>query len=386
MLPISAIVGVSTIGYLIDQLSRKHEFDENNEDNTIPIQNINGCEDQYPWNFVESFENSALSKNVNNNNLLNNGRNVPIVPNVPSPLTPDHINSPNNIEAINNSIPDYFINANQRPIEDFVHNNMVPFFRGSGTTQSMNSTGVSQGNVNFNNYNTGTDNLTPNYHTMANFTGCDNTYLHKREVPSMFSPIEQKDSNTVPGMDPSSQRPNLDRYTTSILYKPDQKPFESIKVGPGIAIDSTLPNDGQGFNAGMSTQIKPNNVNAYRLTQLPGRVSGTKSQHGELPTSLPGNGASFASYQNSLNNGISNAIDKYGNIDTQKLINNGSLYGIPQKNPTLATELTLERRPMIATPSGVVQAPMTYSTQVLPSGTDKRTVTNVTFGDSIEVK
>ena len=57
MLPISAIVGVSTVGYLFDQYLREKNFDENNEDSTnIPVDNINGCADQYPWNFIDSFD------------------------------------------------------------------------------------------------------------------------------------------------------------------------------------------------------------------------------------------------------------------------------------------------------------------------------------------
>ena len=35
MLPISAIVGVSTVGYLLDQVFREAEFNENNEHNEI---------------------------------------------------------------------------------------------------------------------------------------------------------------------------------------------------------------------------------------------------------------------------------------------------------------------------------------------------------------
>lgn len=379
MLPISAIVGVSTIGYLIDQMSRKNEFDENNKDTNIPVQNINGCEEQYPWNFVESFENTNSSNNINNN--------LRSAISVPGPLQPELINSPNNIEAINDlgSESNYLINANKRPVEDFMHNNMVPFFSGSGTNQSMESTGVSQGNINYDNYNTGSNNLTPHYNQLATFSGCDNTYLHKRETPNMFSPTERLIENTIPGMDPSAQRPNLDRYTTSILHKPDQKPFESIKVGPGIAIDSSLPNDGQGFNSGMTSDIKPNNFNAYRINQLPGRISGTKAQFGELPTAMLGSGPSLASYQNSLtNDGKSNAIDSNGNIDTQKLIEQGSVYGIPQKK--LSLDVTLEQRPMAATNGVIVQAPMIYSNIILPSNTYRKSATNVSFGDSVEVR
>jgi hypothetical protein len=61
------------------------------------------------------------------------------------------------------------------------------------------------------------------------------------------------------------------------------------------------------------------------------------------------------------------------------------MYGVPIKKPSLSTELTLDRRPLTATPA-IVKAPMHYSNYVLPSGTDKRTVTNVSFGKSIEIK
>ena len=43
--------GVCLIGYVIDQISRKNEFEKNNENTEIPIQNINGCEEQYPWDY-----------------------------------------------------------------------------------------------------------------------------------------------------------------------------------------------------------------------------------------------------------------------------------------------------------------------------------------------
>ncbi len=39
---------------------------------------------------------------------------------------------------------------------------------------------------------------------------------------------------------------------------------------------------------------------------------------------------------------------------------------------------------MTATPA-ITQAPMHYSNYVLPSGTDKRTTTNIEFGKSIQI-
>ena len=394
MLPISAIVGVSTVGYLLDQVFRESEFNENNQDNEIPFENINGCADQYPWNFVDSFENTQVNSNASNqsnqsnesneNNYLSkiNHGNID-----PSPLNPQNIMTPSNITAVNNAgnpPPEYFINTTERPVDDFVVNNMVPFFSGSGTNQDMRGTGVAQANVKSEDFNLGNDYRTPNNTTLSTFVGCDDTYLHKREAPNFFSPLERRDKFTIPGEDASAQRPLRDRYTSSLLTKNDEAPFERQLVGPGINVDSEMPNDGQGYNSGISTQIKPNNVNAYRLTQLPGRISGTKYQSSNLPQALPGTGPSFESFQNSKTNDYAWENDNnQGMINSEKLINEGSMYGVPNKKDPILIDL--QRRPLTATPA-VTQAQMHYSTHILPSNTDRRSVTNVSFGQSIEIK
>ena len=377
MLPISAIVGVSTVGYLLDQVLKEAEFNENNEDNEIPIQSINGCADQYPWNFIDSFENT-ITNNESNKNI-----NIE-----PSPLNPQNIITPSNITAVNNAgnpSPEYLINANERPVDDFVVNMMVPHFKGTSTNQDMRGTGVAQANVTSEDFNLGNDYRTPYNTTLSTFVGCDNTYLHKREAPNFFSPLERRDRFTIPGDDVSAQRPLRDRFTTSLLTKNDEAPFERQLVGPGINVDADLPNDGQGYNSGISTQIKPNNVNAYRKTQLPGRIAGTKYQASNLPEALPGTGPSFESFKNSKTNDYAWDNTNNGMIDSQKLINEGSMYGVPVKKPSLSTELTPDRRPFTATPA-LVQAPMHYSNYIFPSGTNRRTVTNVSFGQSIEIK
>ena len=393
MLPISAIVGVSTVGYLLDQVFREAEFNENNEYNEIPVENINGCADQYPWNFVDSFENTQVNSNGSNgSNGSNTGTKRQLNPVdiyiEPSPLNPQNIMTPSNVTAVNNAgnpPQEYFINATERPVDDFVVNNMVPFFKGTSTNQDMRGTGVAQANVKSEDFNLGNDHRTPNNTTLSTFVGCDDTYLHKREAPNFFSPLERRDRFTIPGEGASAQRPLRDRFTTSLLTKNDEAPFERQLVGPGINVDADLPNDGQGYNSGISTQIKPNNVNAYRLTQLPGRIAGTKYQASNLPEALPGTGPSFESFKNSKTNDYAWDNNNGGMIDSQKLINEGSMYGVPIKKPSLSTELTLDRRPLTATPA-VTQAPMHYSNYVFPSGTNRRTVTNVSFGQSVEIK
>jgi hypothetical protein len=299
MLPISAIVGISSVGYLLDQVFRGKEFEENNEGSEIPVENINGCAEQYPWNFLQNQDDDAFHNKKENfedynfipNNKMSSDSRGPInqfgpLHKEPSPLTSNSINVPSEINAVNNAgnpPPNYLINATERPVDDFTFNNMVPFFRGAGTKQDMRGTGVSQANVLSEDYNLGNDNKTSYNTTISTFTGCDDTFFHKREAPSLFSPLEQKDRNTIPGDDAAAQRPLLDRYTTSLLTKNDETPFESLMVGPGIAIDADLPNDGQGFNSGLSTQVNPKIVNAYRLSHFPGRVSGAKYKISNLP-------------------------------------------------------------------------------------------------------
>lgn len=360
MEPISVIVGVSTIGYLIDQYKNMNNFNLKQK-NEIPVSNMNPCSEQYPWNYVENFE-KLEDKQIN-------------------PLTPTPVISPSSINSINNAgepPADYLKNANDRPIQDFVVNNQVPYFRGNGTNQDMRGTGVEQGNINYDNFNTGNEGFTPSYTTLATFTGFDNTYLHKREAPNFFSPLERRDANTIPAEQPEAQRPLRDRYTTSILTKNEQAPIEKQIVGPGLNISPDMPNDGQGFNSGLQNRVMPNNYNAYRISQFGGMVRGTSSQLPSLPTALPGTGPALNSDTNSLSTQVDNNQKEMQNLDNL----NENMYGVPSKNKT--PFWTLDDRPLSANPA-LIQAPMTYSNPILPSGTNKRQEINVSFGESIKI-
>lgn len=382
MLAISTVIGISALGYFMKQFENEAEFDENNKYNqNIPSKNINGCAEQYPWNFIENYKDVKLP--VKSSNYIPNDINI--TEQAPyndtqienfsniSPLNSQPIMSPQNIEAKENNLPPYLINTNERPVQDFEVNNMVPFFRGSSTKQNMLGTDVPESNYVGDNYNPGNGRLTPHYNKLSNFTGCDELYLHKREVPNMFSPLERRDKNTIPGERPEMVRPELDRYTTSILHRPDKKPFEQIQVGSGINVDKKYPNDGQGFNSGLTSRVKPNNVNAYKLNSLPGRIAGTKYQYSNLPTALPGSGPSFKSTLNSKANN-DHTIDP--NIDS-------NIYGVPKnKGADLTHDATLERRPLTATPAST-QLPTVYSPIILPSGTDIKSNTYYSFGQSV---
>ncbi len=178
------------------------------------------------------------------------------------------------------------LDLEQRPISDFSHNNMVPFFKKA--TQNMVSTGVPQGNFVDDlgsDVDSGFNGQTPNYQTLALFTGCDDTYLHKRETGPFFSPEEQM-TDWVFGM--PGFRPDLSRYQDSITIRNNESPTEAIQVGPGINIDASIPAQG-GYQ--QYTRIMPNNVSDYKANQLENRVITQGWQlGGSKPTTTPGIG------------------------------------------------------------------------------------------------
>tara|TARA_E500000178_G_scaffold352196_1_gene415092 strand:+ start:509 stop:1567 length:1059 start_codon:yes stop_codon:yes gene_type:complete len=341
MLPISAIVGVSTIGYLLDK-----SFKENYE--KMPLENI-----------ISEFNNEIESQNDDKLSYSMDSELIS-VPDIQTVKVPD-------IQTV--KVPDIKVEKQMSP---FMLKTMVPFFSGSGTGQDMRGTGVPESNYNSDNYNLGNDNETPYNTRLSIFTGTDDTYRNKKELKPLFSPSEQKDKETIPGNRADSKRPLKNRYTTSLLIKNNEAPMPKINVGPGLNIDKNLPNDRGGFNSGLTTNIRLSNVDAYKLTQLPGRVAGEKYQVSNLPTALPGIGSSFKSELASKNN--MNVNDKNGK-------DNDSIYGIKSNNK--AQFYTLENRPLMATGANI-QAQMHYSDIILPAGTDKKENTNISFGKSVK--
>lgn len=172
------------------------------------------------------------------------------------------------------------LDIKNRPIEQFSHNNMVPYY-GSKLTQNMAVTGVPQAGDN----NTcegvtdGFANATPYRGKLELFTGTDEMWMHKRETGALFSPAEQQ-TGWVFGT--PAFRPDMDRFKTQVWKRHGEKPVESVKVGPGIGIDYTTPAVG-GFQ--QYTRILPNNVSDYKANQLEGRVKGGKWVISSHPTS-----------------------------------------------------------------------------------------------------
>ena len=170
--------------------------------------------------------------------------------------------------------PKFLLDATKRPVNEFLHNNMVPYY-GAHVTQNTQSTSASiiptEGNVN----------ETPWKQKLGKFTGCDEMYMYKRETGPMFSPQEQQTS-WVRGS--PAIRPDLDRYKISLTVRNNEAPTERIQVGPGIALkgDKTMIPAIGGYQ--QFTRILPNNVSDYKANQLEGRVKAGK-WFVNLPTS-----------------------------------------------------------------------------------------------------
>jgi hypothetical protein len=289
MAELAILAGVSAIGYLLNQESKQKKFINNNSQHINKISNVQGnfgnhrsCADSFPVyspNYVQ-HQQQVLS-NLPNHEKTNNSQ--------------KKINKQfEEIEDFSNFIPsndptsDMLLDIKERPLTDFFHNNMVPFYKGDGTGQNMAGTGIASGSyVDGIDVDSGFDDSTPWKTQLGNFTGLDDTYLHKREVGPMFSPAEQQ-TGWVYGT--PLFRPDTDQITQNLSnIRNDLRPVEPEMVGPGINLDPSIPASG-GFHD--FTRILPNNVGDYKKNQLEGQVILGKFFSSNLPTAYPGIGIS----------------------------------------------------------------------------------------------
>jgi hypothetical protein len=215
----------------------------------------------------------------------------------------EHFTNESDFIPSNDPTNDLLLDLKERPITDFIHNNMVPFY-GAETKQNMAGTGIPSGNyIDGEDVNTGYDQSTPNQTLLSVFTGIDDNYMHKRETGPFFSPAETQ-TGWVYGS--PLIRPDDDRFTPSLSnIRNDLKPVEAIQVGPGLNLDPSVPATG-GFHE--FTRILPNNVTDYKANQLEGRVIQGKMFSSGLPTSYPGIGTSSDSTAPGINKNRPNSF------------------------------------------------------------------------------
>jgi hypothetical protein len=245
-----------------------------NPDNTNVFEretgNNNNQQHQYQPNSIENFKDDSISDPCNQTGF---GKILPEFVKFNPNSTPGWTKHTNQQATMGKSVAtdNYLTQIQRRPVSQFSHNNMVPMY-GAKLTQNMRATGVPQAGDN-NSSEASTDGFadqTPWKQKLANFTGCDDMWMHKRETETMFSPAEQQTGwvNGSPAI-----RPDLDRYKTNVWQRNNESPVEKIQVGPGIGLDYNVPAAGghQQF-----TRILPNNVDNYKSNQLEGRVHAGK--------------------------------------------------------------------------------------------------------------
>lgn len=255
---------------------QESQFKTNNQTNLSPhtVSDNQGCLDSYPM-FASTY-----NQGIHNSfHLMKNDE--------PLEYVPQFFKEGFTNESRINDPTEDLLDIPSRPLSDFVHNNMVPFYKGS-VKQNMAGTGVPSGNYTDGvDVDSGFDNSTPYQHLLGLYTGMDDTYLHKREAGPMFSPAEQQTTWAATRGMPDF-RPDLDRYKQGMHVRNDMVPVEPQMVGKGLALDPSIPASG-GFNE--MTRVMPNNVNAYKANQLPGRVVTQKFQlGGEEPEARPTDG------------------------------------------------------------------------------------------------
>lgn len=248
------------------------------------------------------------------------------------------------------------LDMSNRNLSDFKNNWFVP--NRLKHTQNMTGTGVNESSYLGFDHRTnccfGNDGETPHMNQLdrMNYTN-DQTYMNHRESGPLFSPAEQQDRWV--GQMPLF-RPDLDRFKQDMRFKPDEKPCEPIRVGPGLGLGANDTAEG-GFNAGLNSRILPTNKFNYETNTLVTSINPGKHHATEMPTSLPGN----------------------------VKINKNEKYGVPQYKPD--TFWCQEQRPMVPTGAQHLQSLVTYSAQggPLKVGIERKNATQYGFGE-IRVK
>ena len=165
--------------------------------------------------------------------------------------TADNYYNPGNYDTIqqgDNELNQQFKNmaGESMRVGELTHNNMVPFF-GSSVTQS--TSGSNEG-------------------LLDKYTGTGSQRIQKEGQAPLFKP--QKNMNWTNGM-PSTTNFIQQRMRSNLSQKMNNtKPFESIRVGPGLNEKGGVNGTG-GFNSGMESRDiwRPKTVDELRTTNNP---------------------------------------------------------------------------------------------------------------------
>ena len=233
--------------------------------NNIYGQNLTGGVYDYESRKVQ--ENMNKANNAVNTNIIPNyfQQNITNSSNVPNQNF-QNTNNGGELSTNNNQFYISQLSGQQMPIEQFTHNNQVPFFGGS----------VKQ-------------NTDMNAHVgvLGRYTGRDETYRTKQEVKSFFD-VNQDNAfvNGSPSL--TSHKQIRGRFIPS-QKRTSELPFEQQRVGPGLASGYVAEPSG-GFNQSNSRDyVMPKTVDELRVASKP-KASGLEGRlkPGALPSGARG--------------------------------------------------------------------------------------------------
>ena len=207
------IVGLSLIYIINNQLKQKDTFTTSNALPNVDIPNRN-YPDEFP---VVSFETDQTS-NLSTVNKINIEGGV---------YTDKYFNQNIKSESTNPSGQYYSLTGQKVDSSYFEHNNMVPFF--GSNARNIHSLSNSAESV------------------LDNMTGSGSQIITKKEQSPLFSPHDTLQyAHGAPN--------NSDFYQSRVnvgMRMANVKPFEEIKVAPGLGLGYTSQGSG-GFNSGTS--------------------------------------------------------------------------------------------------------------------------------------
>lgn len=140
--------------------------------------------------------------------------------------------------------------------EDFTHNNMQPYFRGS-LRQNMNPTATAS--------------------TLENLTGNSDLKQRKQAVECMFQPTQG--FSHVCGFAPNSTEFQRDRVSP-FTRRANDFPIEQVRVGPGLGLGYTSDGAGGYQQASSLDYVMPKNVDELRVASNPKLVMENKGPQG----------------------------------------------------------------------------------------------------------
>lgn len=254
--------------------------------NLQPVQDSSSNKNVYDSGNLGQVYNYEINKMTENYNKAKEGPQTGIIPNNGfnqsilnnnNSIRPENNVANNNLglDKLNIGEQNYYmsgLSGNKIPIENFTHNNMVPFFRGNAANQSMD--------------------VNVNRHLLEKHTGSSDNYRKKGEVKSFYDVTNN--NSFVNGMPSFTMQSDImQRYIPS-QKRQNETPIEKIRVGPGLASGYVAEPSGGLNQSNARDFILPKTVDQLRVASKPkssgleGRInagglkSGTRGKVGRV--------------------------------------------------------------------------------------------------------